>query len=121
MRISPPRGTVSLVPLTSPALVPRLLPASPALERSQLVWRRALELTGEEGDDGRLNVPLDLLRTAHHDVTTLAHARALGRTRVRNYPDDTQALAAVARLGRAITFLGVRPAPGDVAAEARRW
>ena len=90
-----------------------------AFERAQIVWRRALEFTEPATDDSRPNVPFELFRDAHHDVATLDHARVLGRTRLRAKPDDPQALAAVARLGRAIAFLGVRPVAGDIEVAVR--
>jgi hypothetical protein len=94
---------------------PTLDSAPRPLERAQVVWRYALDLVDDAPSDGHVVVALDLLRTAHHDVATLAHARVLGMTRVRAHPDDVAAAAAVARLNRAIVFLGVRPTSNDIA------
>jgi hypothetical protein len=104
----------------------RRRPARPVAEArpqepAQLVWSLALDLghplpPGVGLLPGRGLAPaLDLLRAAHHDRATVAHALTLGRTHLRALPGDADAVDAVAILEAAITFLGARPYPGDIA------
>jgi hypothetical protein len=84
-------------------------------ERAQLVWRRALELADPAAQEDRFSLALDLLRAAHQDSATMAHALNLGRTRVRLHPHDAVALSGVTILEAAILLLGVKPRSDDVA------
>lgn len=98
---------------------PTAIAAARPLERAQLVWLRALELTDTEAHRDGFALALDLLRTAHHDPATVAHAATLGRTHLRINPHDAAARAGTGILETAITFLGVRPRAGDVTSPAR--
>ena len=85
------------------------IPTRP-LERAQTVWQAALASDG-------LSLPadqyaLELLRVAHRDAATMAHALVIGRTRLVSTPDDETARRAVTALETAIAFLGVRGDPG---------
>jgi hypothetical protein len=91
-------------------------PSERAPERAQVVWRRALELVDPLAQHDRFALALDLLRAAHHDPATMAHALTLGRTHLRAHSEDATARAGVTILEAAIAFLGVRPRTGDVAA-----
>ena len=71
----------------------RPAPAKSGQEPAQRVWRHALELIDPLAQHDRFALALDLLRSAHH---------------------DTAAVGAIAILEEAITFLGVKPRPGDV-------
>jgi hypothetical protein len=89
-------------------------------EPAQLVWTLALDLGHPLPSsvgllDRGLAPALELLRAAHHDRATVAHALTLGRTHLRAHPGDAVAVGAVAVLDAAITFLGARPYPGDIA------
>ena len=90
------------------------------LERAQLVWQRARQLADPVLQHDRFAVALDLLRTAHHDPTQLAHALKIGRKDVRADADDAEARGGVRILDAAITFLGVKPGNHDVGARRRR-
>jgi hypothetical protein len=68
----------------------------------------------------RFAVALDLLRAAHHDPATMAHALTLGRSHVRADGDDDVARGGVRILEAAIAFLGVKPNRRDVARPGRR-
>jgi hypothetical protein len=87
-------------------------------ERAQVVWLRALELSGQSAHQDGLESALDLLRSAHHDPATMVHALSLARTYLRDHPDDAVAAGGALLLHSAITFLGVRPHSGDVAGAA---
>lgn len=89
------------------------------LERAQVVWQRALNLAGrlERRDPGEL--ALDLLRAAHHDASTMAHALALGRARLAD-PDDADIAGGVGVLEGAVRFLGTRPDRRDAAVGGQR-
>ena len=89
-------------------------------ERAQLVWRRALELAGHRAVHDPFENALDLLRAAHHDPTTVAHALTLGRTHLRADAHDFVARAATGVLEGAINALGVKPRTDDVARLATR-
>jgi hypothetical protein len=78
-------------------------------EHAQLVWQRALAVTGRRWPLDRFEVALDLLQTAHNDPTTMAHARTIGRTHLRANPGDTGARRGVRILDTAITSLGAKP------------
>jgi len=93
----------------------RPVPAKRAPEPAQRVWRHALELIDPLAQHDRFALALDLLRSAHHDTATMAHALSVGRNHLRTHPDDTAALGAINILEEAITFLGVKPRSGDVA------
>jgi hypothetical protein len=82
------------------------------------VWRRALELADSLDRYDRFAVALDLLRAAHHDPDTMAHASSLGRTRLQDRPDDLRALGAETILEAAIVLLGRKPRLGDAVAAA---
>jgi hypothetical protein len=84
-------------------------------ERAQVVWARARELVDPLERHDSFAVALDLLRTAHHDPTQMAHALRIGRTHVRGDANDTAAAGGVRILERAIKFLGVKPTAGEVA------
>jgi hypothetical protein len=90
------------------------------VERAQLVWRRALELARSEAPRDRFGLALDLLRAAHHDPATMAHALALGRRHLRAHAADPVARGAASVLEAAITFLGVRPRQNEVTGRGRR-
>jgi hypothetical protein len=79
------------------------------LQRAQLVWQRARELVRPAEQHDRSTVAIDLLRTAHHDPTQLAHALTLGRTHLRGHVDDVEARRGVSILEGATMFLGVKP------------
>lgn len=83
-------------------------------ERAQIVWQRALELAGPRAFHDRFANALDLLRAAHHDPTTMAHALTLGHTELRRDGDNADARAAAEILEAAIVFLGVKPRTGDI-------
>jgi hypothetical protein len=89
-------------------------PASTARpsERAQLVWQRARQLVDPVEQHDRFAVALDLLGTAHHDPTLLAHALTLGRTHLGRHPADIEAQGGVTILERALAFLGVKPIAG---------
>lgn len=89
-------------------------------ERSQLVWQHALEVVDPLAQDARFALALDLLRAAHHDPATMAHALTLGRTHLRAHPEDAVARGGARILEAAIAFLGVKPRTGDVAGPGRR-
>ena len=88
---------------------------APPLERAQVVWRRAIELGGTLVGHDPPEAALDLLRVALHDVSTMAHALALGRTRLRGDTDNTEVAGGVDVLQRAVRFLGARPDRCDAA------
>jgi hypothetical protein len=69
------------------------------LEQAQLLWERALELVDV----------VDVVRAADHDSTTIAHALALGRTRLRADVTNDSLRSGVTLLARAVAFLGVKP------------
>jgi hypothetical protein len=102
--LCPPCRTALLGDAPAPA------PTKRPLERAQLVWQRAVELVDPVEQHDRFAVALELLRTAHHDPTAMAHALNLGRTHLRDDADDTEARGGVNVLERAIAFLGVKPA-----------
>jgi hypothetical protein len=83
-------------------------------ERAQLVWGRALELSDPEAQHDRFADALSLLRAAHHDPATLAHALTLGRTHLRTHAGDALARRGARLLEATITFLGVKPRTGDL-------
>jgi hypothetical protein len=93
----------------------RPAPAKAGQEPAQRVWRHALELIDPLAQHDRFALALDLLRSAHHDTATMAHALSVGRNHLRAHPEDTAAVGAITILEEAITFLGVKPRPGDVA------
>jgi hypothetical protein len=88
------------------------------VERAQLVWRRALELSGHGARHDRFALALDLLRAAHHDPATMAHALALGRRHLLAEEVDPSARGAASALEEAIAFLGVKPHDDEVARRA---
>jgi hypothetical protein len=95
-------------------------PAARPLERAQLVWRRALELADPLTQRDQFAMALDLLRAAHNDPATMAHALTLGRTYLRAHADDAIALGGARILEAAITFVGVEPRAGDVSGSGGR-
>ncbi|HZT68063.1 MAG TPA: hypothetical protein VFA11_19930 [Acidimicrobiales bacterium] len=84
-------------------------------ERAQVVWQRAVELAALPNGQSPPEVALDLLRAAQRDASTMAHAMALGRTRLLADGGDADVAGGVDVLERAIRFLGTRPRTGDVA------
>jgi hypothetical protein len=84
-------------------------PSTQPPEHAQVVWQRALAVTGDRWPLDRFEVALDLLRTANNDPTTMAHARTIGRTHLRANPDDARARLGVRTLDTAITWLGAKP------------
>jgi hypothetical protein len=85
-----------------------------------VVWGHAVALAHPGSRHDRSAQALDLLRAAHHDPAAMAHALALGRNHLRTHADDVIAIQASRILEAAMTFLGARPRPGDVAgAEGR--
>jgi hypothetical protein len=99
-------------PRTATERTHRAKPATRPPERAQEVWLRALQLAGPRAVHDRFNNALDLLRAAHHDPATMAHALALGRGRLRDATDDELARTAAGILEAAIAFLGVKPRTG---------
>jgi threonine dehydrogenase-like Zn-dependent dehydrogenase len=87
------------------AATPSTRPPEPA----QLVWERALTVTGRRWPLDRFEVALDLLRTANNDPTTMAHARTIGRTHLRANPGDAGARRGIRVLDTAIASLGAKP------------
>jgi hypothetical protein len=83
------------------------------LERAQLVWQQALEPVSPLVQHD--HVALALLRASDLDSTTMDHALALGRARLRENPHSSGARAGILVLERAIAFLGVKSAAGEVA------
>jgi hypothetical protein len=77
-------------------------------ERAQLVWRRAVALTGQGGPAHPHAIALDLLAAAHHDPDTMAHALTIGRTHVEAHPGDAMAQSAAGLLRAAVQLLGAR-------------
>jgi hypothetical protein len=77
------------------------------LERAQLVWQHACQLADSGGQLDAAAV--ELLATAHHDLTAMAHALSLGQTHLRHHDQDSAARHGVKLLEQAIEFLGVRP------------
>jgi hypothetical protein len=92
----------------------RPTPAARPPERAQLVWGRALELAEAWEQDDRFAHALSLLRAAHHDPATMAHALTLGRTHLRAHAGDAVARRGARILEAAIAFLGVKPRTGDL-------
>jgi hypothetical protein len=65
-------------------------------------------------------VVLELLRTAGHDLDTMAHALVLGRSRLREHPTDLVAWRASRLLERGVAFLGGEAQMGSVRAAVPR-
>ena len=105
--------TVRTAPATKAAAAGR------PLERAQLVWRRALELADPVAPDDRFVLAMDLLRAAHHDSSTMAHALSIGRTQLHAHPGDASAVGGVKVLEAAIVLLGVKPRTNDVGSPRR--
>ena len=84
-------------------------------EAAQIVWRRALELAGPRAFHDRFANALELLRAAHHDPATMAHALTIGRTELRHDSANAVARSAAGILEEAIVFLGVKPRADDIA------
>ena len=97
----------------------RPTPAPRPPERAQLVWGRALELAEPRAQHDRFAIALSLLRAAHHDPATLAHALTLARTHLRAHADDAVARRGARILEATIAFLGVKPRTADVARPRR--
>ena len=91
--------------------------ASRPLERSQVVWRLALELGDPPADTDRFAVARRLVRAAGNDPTTLAHALALGDSRLRHPSADGAVQRGVDVLAWTVEFLGDRPPLHSVVAE----
>jgi hypothetical protein len=90
------------------------------VESAELICDRSGQLAALVGPDVG-NVAIDLLRAADHDETTLIHALAIGRSRVRREPADDSARRGVRLLEAVIAFLGVKPRGDEVgSSEARR-
>jgi hypothetical protein len=79
------------------------------LERAQLVWQRAVELSDPAVHHDPFALALDLLRVAHHDPDTMAHALTLGARKVQADAGDAAAVGATRVLRAAIAFLGLKP------------
>ena len=94
-------------------------PGSRPPERAQLVWRRALQLADPPARHDRFALALHLLRAAHHDPTTMAHALTLGRTHLRAHADAAAARKGATILEAAIAFLGVKRSTGDIGRHRR--
>ena len=97
----------------------RPVPAGQAPERAQLVWRRALALTGPPAQQDRFALALDLLRAAHRSRATIVHALTLGTSHPHTHPDDALAREGVTMLEPAIAFLGVKPRTGEITVARR--
>jgi len=82
------------------------------MELAHLVWHRTLELTGTVEQLDQLAVVVELLRTAHHNASTMAGALAIGRTCVREQPRDLVARRGTRLLERATAFMGGEPRAG---------
>jgi hypothetical protein len=89
------------------------------LERAQLVWQRAVNLSGPAENDDWFRVVLDLMRTARHGPATMLHALALGRAQQRAHPGDNATRNAVQLLTRAVAWMGKRTDDGEVGTLAR--
>ena len=88
---------------------PTSLQAPSRPERAQRVWQRALELARSPATTDRPMRALALLRAAHHDPTTMAHALVHGRRGVRADVNSETTHRAAALLEAAIDFLGDKP------------
>src|SRR5439155_15451150 len=88
------------------------------LERAQVVWQRALELDALERQD-LFAVALELLRTAHHHPTAMAHALTLGRNQLQSDADNLDVRGGVDILERTLAFLGVKPIVNDATRDRR--
>jgi len=102
----------------------RRMASRPALagrpqERAQLVWRRALDSADPSAQYDRFALALELVRAAHHDPATMAHALNLGRTHLHAHPEDALARGGATILEAAIAFLGIKPRAGDIAVARR--
>ena len=97
----------------------RPAPAGPPQEGAQLVWRRALDSADPSAQHDQPALALELLRAAHHDPATMAHALNLGRTHLHAHPEDALARGGVTILDAAIAFLGIKPRAGDIAVARR--
>ena len=74
-----------------------------------MLWQRALALVGTDTATDDFAAVLEVVRLAGHDSTTIAHALALGRTRLRGNVHDAVVRRGVSLLTRAGDFLGVKP------------
>jgi hypothetical protein len=110
---------LKLPPIGRLRVPPRPTAAGRRPERAQLVWRRALELAEPGPQHDRFADALSLLRAAHHDPATMAHALTLGRTHLRARAGDPVACRGAGILEAAIAFLGVKPRRGDLARTPR--
>jgi hypothetical protein len=83
------------------------------LEQAQVLWHRALKLVGPAADTDDFAAVLEVVRVAGNDSTIIAHALALGRTRLRGDAHDALVRRGVSLLARAVDFLGVKPGMHD--------
>jgi hypothetical protein len=90
------------------------------LEVAQRVWQRSLELAGTGGHLHLSDQALALARAAGHDPDTMAHALGLGRSQARHPSNDEATRRGVWLLERAITYLGVRAVPDEIARTGSR-
>jgi hypothetical protein len=86
--------------------------------RPHLVWARSIEIAEEFEQSELFTVVFDLLRTAGHDVVTMADAMVLASAHVGEHPRDLVARRAVGLLRRALVFLGGDPGHVGVAGGA---
>ena len=77
------------------------------MELAQLICKRSAEL-GATGDDDVPQAALRLARAAGYDRTTLQHASAIFRTRLRKHPDDTASADGLRLLTKVQAFLRQR-------------
>jgi hypothetical protein len=90
------------------------------VERAQLVWAHTLELASQVGDSDPRGVALELLRAADQDQATVEHALVLGRSRIREDPEDEMARRATVLLEATTGLLGVKPRPNQADASGSR-
>jgi hypothetical protein len=90
------------------------------LERSQLVWRRALALARKDPSHDHFVESLGLLRAARHGPSTLRHALTLGRAEQQAAPDDIPTRDAVQLLERTVAWLGAPVDRGEVGTAGSR-
>jgi hypothetical protein len=89
------------------------------MERAELVWKWTMELARRGPDPDVPDVALEVMRKADHDEATAAHALAIGRARLQEFPLDSQIERAHDLLERALNFLGLKREANEVGTQAR--
>jgi hypothetical protein len=99
---------IDLRPTSAPATTydapDEAVPAAGHLEPSQVVWRRAVELS--TGSDPP--AALELVRLARHEPSVLRHALSLGRHGGGMVPPDREVEATVTVLEQALALVAGR-------------